>query len=91
MYGEGCFCGFKAEVKIIHKCRSDEWISVKDQLPKLDERILAASSDHITFGKFSMYFEESSPRFNADDDCHGWFDFYPTHWMSIPELPEDSE
>lgn len=65
-----------------------EWISVKDRLPNLYDKVLAATT----------YFKEPliTNRFDTGNGTWKWdlskyvglYDCTITHWMHLPELPK---
>lgn len=59
-----------------------EWISVKDRLPEVEERVLVYSyEDGINFGYFLGYED------GFFIDCV--YPNEPTHWMPLPEPPKE--
>lgn len=71
-----------------------EWISVKEQLPPLEEFVLVASNEW--HGPRIVYFGERA----LEHDIDPYFMFsrprlflkvldVATHWMPLPELPEE--
>lgn len=55
-----------------------EWISVKDRLPKIGERVLIWTCQTL---EAVMYEKGKFNRFGADID-------YATQWMPLPEPPK---
>ena len=56
-----------------------EWISVKDRLPNIDEQCLLCIENRIT--KY---------RWVAIGYFHTNYDEYVTHWMPLPEPPKEA-
>lgn len=75
--------------------RQPQWISVKDQLPEDDQRVLVLDAcgkvrickhtlweDRNTSGEFYLW--------DYDDDCNSFYsDEEVTHWMPLPEPPKE--
>ena len=58
-----------------------EWISVKDRLPEMEQDVLVADNGFIAVWTFyGDYWEDS----------HGWWQEFDevTHWMPLPEPPK---
>jgi len=67
-----------------------EWISVKDQTPPESVRILTARSDEILACRVRIAFQTSSYEW-----CDDWGQvmkprWEPTHWMTLPDPPEET-
>ena len=82
-----CLHGSEVEKLIENAPTVSGWVSVKDRLPEHGKRYLiyATSGDnkngHITTAAFSGHFALSGR-------CAYW---KVTHWMPLPELPEEDE
>ena len=66
-----------------------EWIKFSEKKPNLDTRVL------LLFTQFDNHIEDG---FIGDEDGTGWYHYLfdgdalgsnPTHWMPLPNLPED--
>lgn len=80
-----------------------KWISIKERLPKLDDEVLFLSQrDGIQIGymgdKNPLYTSrkrKNDPEIlwiNRDDGCCSGVDLNPTdvtHWMPLPEKPDE--
>lgn len=73
----------------------NEWISVKQKLPKIEERCLVYNTgyDGITKGyveinEFIGIDQFGNPVFIGDDVYYSEERENVTHWMSLPEPPE---
>lgn len=55
-----------------------EWISVKERLPKIFERVLCWDGEYI----------EIRERITSNPDNDAFPNAY-THWMPLPELPKE--
>lgn len=68
--------------------KSSEWISVKDRLPEYScEVITYDAKKHVAQ---TLGYSKKWGKFNASDcldHCNNAIDV--THWMPIPDLPED--
>lgn len=68
-----------------------EWINVKEQLPKNKERVLAYAIKDEDFSDLDCHY------FEADHYDGMWFEnvdlcrIHVTHWMPLPEPPEDKD
>ncbi len=60
-----------------------KWISVKDKLPKDDEYVLTYSKDHRPHQQIGFYSTFSEQWLQTSSA-------YPSHWMPLPESPNDS-
>lgn len=70
----------------------NEWISVKERLPSVKKDVLMyyASSDNMAVG-FLFETDEDMTFWRAYTDA-GWTtdcDESPSHWMPLPEPPEE--
>lgn len=80
---------------------ASRWVSVKDRLPDRDGQYLVClNQTHLMVVSFAKKLEEVDCEVFAGRDEPGWFEwdtewcgFYEitmvTHWMQIPELPEE--
>ena len=84
-YGfEDCFPDRFADHLIAHGVTVQEWISVKDRLPK-DGRYLTVRYDHVTRSSFvDILWFERGDWWNRH--CPG--DYAVTHWMPLPQPPK---
>lgn len=67
----------------------NEWISVKDRLPKAGERVIA--TDGVMVGEVYM---DSLRRVYRNGGMCTWestFGHHPTHWMPLPKPPKEEE
>lgn len=62
----------------------NEWISVKDRLPK-DRQFVLAATYHCIF--FCYYRKESNTFVDRTDS----FDIRAPYWMPLPELPKENQ
>lgn len=63
-----------------------KWISVKDKLPELGEKVLVYTTGN------NMYtgWINSENTFTVVSGSHGFVDSYTvTHWMPLPEPPQE--
>jgi len=75
-----------------------EWIKVESHLPEDGQKILAiqrSEKEKIYNMRHDGYFRDTiySCRFNVKEfiiESHGPV-FYPSHWMPLPDLPEEQE
>ena len=71
----------------------DEWISVHDALPGMDEKVLfhpACNPDAIYIGRLS-YVGEVNAVYFAVRDGRRKVTYSATHWMPLPELPKEDK
>jgi hypothetical protein len=68
-----------------------EWISVKDQLPEIDQKVLVwnIKFPDPEFLDIGYYDPDSCP--DTCWRCEEYMSIEPTHWMPLPEPPEDTE
>ena len=76
----------------------DKWISVEDRLPPKDGTKILVFTVHGEI-ELSEWYVITHPRYEPVeydlyrriDDCvnEGWNSNFPTHWMSLPEPPND--
>lgn len=64
-----------------------EWISVKDKLPDELEEVLVFDGNAISTAYISWYEYDKTPRWQSD----GSLSFTATHWMPLPNLPDDKK
>ena len=73
----------------------NKWISVKDKLPDLNQRVLIYVNSNLN-SKFNSIeigypedcqYEDIKIIWNHQDFC-SWTDKEVTHWMPLPELPK---
>ena len=65
-----------------------EWISVKDKLPEIEEYVIAYSPtfEDSIFAKLEY---ENNLSQNTNWTCNGWASIYVTHWMPLPNSPNN--
>lgn len=56
-----------------------EWISVKDGLPKYNDRVIFFNGEYVEFGVYHRDFTD------FEDCIHDEV----THWMPLPEPPKE--
>lgn len=67
-----------------HAPKFGEWISVKDDLPPINQEVLV----HSMLGRFAVDYRYSGAEEVGDSEfCHYAVDF----WMPLPEPPKKSE
>ncbi len=69
-----------------------KWISVKDELPKLNKKILAWNGQSLFVAfRWQQSNEEKTIHFDSfPQDEYGDVRFEPiTHWMELPKAPEE--
>lgn len=70
-----------------------KWISVKDKLPKLNEFVLATDGKYFWVAtRYASDEEEIGKPFLTSyicTCCNMECDFEATHWMPLPEPPEE--
>ena len=66
-----------------------EWISVKDRLPETHENVLFCEDGNVRIGYYlgATY----SKRVATFRDLRSAFSFCGTHWMPLPEPPEEDD
>lgn len=71
-----------------------DWISVKDRLPELDERVLVCVKEDGC----QRYFADIAYRYSMKNEVEAWaqqevcpWPYHITHWMPIPELPTEGK
>jgi hypothetical protein len=73
-----------------------QWISVKERLPDLKQKVLGfnSSADFFYEGPYFVLTYYGN-YWNVDNDTYpngsNFSNFEPTHWMSLPESPEDKD
>jgi hypothetical protein len=67
-----------------------KWISVKDRLPEIDQKVLvwACSSPDPEFVDIGFYDPESSPE--TLWRCEEYMDIHVDYWMPLPNPPKDT-
>ena len=74
-----------------------EWISVKDRLPeyKTPYDVVLVCDANDVYGDINYAIAwRNEPRKGGDIWCFStdlWADQFVTHWMPLPELPEEEE
>ena len=61
------------------------WISVKDRLPEKNGRYLVYENGVV----YSAEYEKNRPDSEWTDDYEGYLDMMVSHWMPLPEPPEE--
>lgn len=61
-----------------------EWIRVKDRLPEVDDDVLLLEDPYIFVGRMSK-----NHIYHIRCDCYEGSSCFPTHWMPLPEVPND--
>ncbi len=97
-YQAGYERGYERGVEVLHmtyKAAAPQWISVKDRLPELRQKVLVWYDNGYEVA-FLQKFEPPKlqyPQFNNVEMfewCFGDFeDFDVTHWMPLPKPPEE--
>jgi len=86
-FGKFIFDGYRKMTKTvcsdsdIEFDSKDGWISIKDQIPRVDRRVLFLRTDNsITIGILTYFGYFSTERFNDDA-------LNVTHWQPLPKPP----
>lgn len=88
-------CGYcDGETRAKRQQEHPQWISVKDRLPEHGTRVLVC--DIYAHNRYiGVWFFEKDPDDGSDcwEECGGGWQPLDavTHWMPLPELPEDGE
>ncbi len=67
------------------------WISIKDKLPELNQRIIIYEDGFIEICKYKfepVWGNKKRASF-IDEQDEQPSECFPTHWMPLPELPEE--
>jgi hypothetical protein len=70
-----------------------EWISVKDRLPTYEEASMTRECIVAVVGgtsQTSLYNNPNSPDYD-DEDCEGFSYTEVSHWMPLPEPPQEEK
>ena len=59
---------------------ANEWISLTDALPPLEENVIVTDKKLITVGSSYICGDKISFK------CYEPFIYHPTHWMAFPKL-----
>ena len=66
--------------------KAPRWISVKERLPEKNGRYLVCDKNGEVY---SAEYEKNRPDSEWTDDYEGYLDMEVTHWMPLPERPEE--
>lgn len=68
---------------------AQEWISVADRLPTVDEEVLMCmETGAMVVGAYKHFLGRSIWVYSNGDDFYGFVGDKVTHWMPLPEPPE---
>lgn len=65
-----------------------KWVSVEEQLPADETRVLALGADHVIH---DMRWDKRATEWRDRVTGYAYFDYFITHWMPLPELPSTEE
>ena len=79
-----------ADMKI-YEANNVGWISLKDKFPPLDEEVLVNTLYGMRVFSLTQSAHETSDVYW--EDSYGYYQEIPTvtHWMPLPELPEEEK
>lgn len=63
-----------------------KWINVKDQLPDISESVLVTDGRQICIA----FIQTMKKRFTQINTWDDWIHESITHWMPLPELPNEN-
>ena len=76
----------QADYLIAHGVTVQEWISVKDRLPKEGENVLVFRDNGFAVSEIYMTDYEGNPMWN-----YTGLGGDPTHWMPLPQPPKGEQ
>lgn len=72
---------------LLVSCRNQEWISVEEQLPKLDTMVLVFTMrGSFEVARYNIYHNGTLPLWMTNEGI--WKNEIITHWMPLPEPPK---
>jgi hypothetical protein len=66
-----------------------EWISVKDGLPKVDTKVIVWNTEYPDIEFMKMGYYDPSSGTKTGWRCGEYMDLHVTHWMPLPQPPEE--
>lgn len=83
------WCGIYYDLHIenIEEIKMSSWISVDEKLPNLEEEVLC----FFDFGVHSVMKFKSNGRFKHSMQKHDSWSESVTHWMPLPDAPEETK
>ncbi len=66
-----------------------KWISVKDELPPIDQKVIVWDSEFPDMDSMRMGYYDQDYEASTGWRCNEYMDLTVTHWMSLPQPPKE--